>query len=133
MLEALALMLVVLTALYFFVLAAASLLVPAKAGRFLLGFASSPRAHYIELFIRLLVGAALLIYASRMFAPAVFSFFGWLLIITTGCLFLLPWQWHQRFAQHAVPRAISYIKVIGISSLALGVLILTAVIRGNTV
>ena len=133
MLEALALMFVVLTGLYFFVLAAASLLAPAKAGRYLLGFAGSPLVHYIELFVRLLVGAALLIYAPCMFATAVFSFFGWLLITTTACLLVLPWQWHHRFAQHAVPRAMPYIKVIGICSLALGVAISVAVIRGNTV
>lgn len=133
MLEALALMFVVLTGLYFFVLAAASLLAPAKAGRFLLGFASTARVHYIELFGRLLVGTALLIYAPQMFAPAVFNAFGWLLIITTACLFLLPWRWHHRFAQRVVPRAIPHIKVIGICSLALGVLILAAVIRGHTI
>lgn len=133
MIEALALAVVVVTGLYFCALAAASLLVPAKASRFLLGFASSPRVHYIELSVRLLVGAALLIYAPRMFAPGVFSLFGWLLVITTVCLLLLPWRWHHRFAQQAVPRAISHIKVIGISSLVLGGLILAAVVRGNAV
>ena len=131
MLEALALTVVVLTGFYFCALGAASLFVPAKANRFLLGFASSPRVHYIELSIRLLVGAALLIHAPRMFAPDAFRLFGWILLITTACLLLFPWRWHQWFAQQAVPRATSYIKVIGICSLALSGLILAAVIRGS--
>lgn len=131
MLEVLALTLVVLTGIYFCALAVAALLVPAKASRFLLGFASSPRVHYIELSIRFLVGVALVIYAPRMSASGAFSLFGWVLLITTTCLLLLPWRWHHWFAQQAVPRAISYIKVIGICSLALGGFILAAVILGN--
>ena len=76
MLEVLALTLVVLTGIYFCALAVAALLVPAKASRFLLGFASSPRVHYIELSIRFLVGVALVIYAPRMSASGAFSLFG---------------------------------------------------------
>ncbi len=131
MLEALALTVVVLAGLYFCVLAAASLLVPAKANRFLLGFASSRRVHYIELFIRFGVGVAFVIHAPRMFAPGVFGIFGWALVITTACLFLLPWRWHHWFSRQAVPRVIPYLALIGICSLALGVLILAAVIRGS--
>jgi hypothetical protein len=130
-LESLALTLVVFTGFYFCALAAAILLVPAKVSRFLRGFASSPRVHFTELSIRLVVGAALVIYAPLMSASDTFSLFGWVLLITTACLLLLPWRWHHWFAQQAVPRAIPYIKVIGICSLALGGLILAAVIRGN--
>ncbi len=131
MLEALALTLVVLTGLYLCALAAASLLVPLKAGRFLRGFASSARVHYSELAIRLLMGAALVIGAPHMFASAIFSLFGWVLVTTTACLLLLPWRWHHGFAEQAVPRAISHIKLLGISSLTLGGLILAAIICGN--
>ncbi|MGB7451593.1 MAG: hypothetical protein WBM36_05660 [Lysobacterales bacterium] len=131
MLDAIALTVVVLTGIYFCAFGTASLFVPAKANRFLLGFASSPSVHYIELFFRLLVGAAFYIYAPRMLAPDAFRLFGWILLITTAFLLLFPWRWHHWFAQQAVPRAIPYIKVIGICSLALSGLILTAVINGN--
>ena len=131
MLDALALTVVVLTGIYFCAFGTASLFVPAKANRFLLGFASSPSVHYIELFVRLLVGTALLIHAPRMLAPDAFRLFGWILLITTACLLLFPWRWHHWFAQQVVPRAIPYIKVIGICSLALSGLILAAVICGN--
>ncbi|MBT8093293.1 MAG: DUF2065 family protein [Gammaproteobacteria bacterium] len=131
MTEVLALSVVVLAGLYFCVFAVTSLTMPAESSRFLLGFASSQRAHYIELLIRLLVGWSLVIYAPRMFATAVFTAFGWALIITSACLFLLPWRWHQRFAQYVVPRATRYITLIGLCSLVLGGLIIAAAIRGS--
>jgi hypothetical protein len=130
--EPLAAGIVVLAGLYFCVLAAVALIVPSRANRFLLGFANSQRVHFIELFTRLVVGGAFVIHAPRMFVPGVFMLFGWVLVITTACLLLLPWQWHHRFAQHAVPRATRYIVFIGIFSLAFGLFILMAVIHGNT-
>lgn len=131
MIQALAFAVVVVTGLYFCALAAVSVFAPARASRFLLGFAGSPRVHYMELFIRLVVGGSLVIHAPRMLAPEAFSLFGWVLLITTACLLLLPWQCHHRFAQQVVPRATRYITLIGLCSLGLGVLILAAVIRGS--
>lgn len=131
MLEALALGVVVLAGLYLCALAAVSLFAPSRASRFLLGFATSQRLHFVELLIRIIVGGAFVIYAPSMSIPGVFGLFGWLLVVTTACLILLPWKWHQRFAQHTVPRAIGFLPFIGLCSLALGVFILVAVINGN--
>ena len=128
MIEALALGLVVLTAAYFIALAGVSLLIPASASRFLLGFAGSPFKHYTELFVRFLVGAALVLHAPRTVAPSVF---GWLLLVTTACLLLVPWRWHQRFARYAVPQAARHISLIGLASLALGGVMLVAVVLGS--
>ena len=122
---------IVLASLYLIALGAASLLAPSRATRFLLGFVSSGRVHYLELFLRLIVGAALVLHAPRMFLPGAFTFFAWMLLVTTACLLLLPWRWHQRFAQHSVPRATRYIGVIGVASLALGGFLLAAVVMGN--
>jgi len=131
MIETLALGIVVVAGLYLCALAATSLFVPSRANRFLLGFANSQRVHFIELLTRFVVGGAFVIHAPRMLVPGVFRLFGWVLVVTTACLLFLPWQWHHRFAQHAVPRATRYMTVIGLFSLALGLLILAAVIRGN--
>lgn len=122
---------VVLAGVYFIMLAAASLLAPVQAARFLLGFAGSASAHYMELFLRFLIGGALLLHAPGMAFPRVFSIFGWVLFVTTSCLLLVPWRWHQRFAGQVVPRAIRYITLIGVASLLIGALILAAVIRGS--
>lgn len=131
MFEALALIVVVLAGLYFCVLAAAALVRPALASRFLLGFAGSPRAHYTELAIRLLVGWSLVIHAPHMPYAGAFSLFGWILLVTTACLLAMPWRWHHRFAQQTVPRAVRHIGLIGLASLALGGSLLAAVFRGT--
>lgn len=131
MVETLALSMVVLTGLYFMALGVASLLFPLRASRFLMGFAGSPSLHYLELFIRFVVGGALLLGAPRMLFPGAFRMFGWVLVITTGVLLLIPWRWHRRFAERAVPSATRYLSLVGLSSLALGGLLLTAVLRGT--
>lgn len=129
MIEVLALTVVLLTGLYFIALAAVSLLMPVRSNRFLLGFADSPLKHYAELFLRFVVGAAFVIYAPRMLFSEGFTLFGWVLLVTTACLLLIPWRWHHRFAQQAVPRATRHITLIGLSSLALGGFIMAAVVR----
>lgn len=129
--EALALTVVVLTGLYFIALAALSLFLPVQARRFLLGFADSALKHYAELFLRLAVGAALILHAPRMLLSGAFTLFGWALLVTTACLLLIPWRWHHRFAQQTVPWASRHITLIGLASLALGGLILAAVMRGG--
>ncbi len=121
---------VVLTGLYFVALAAVSLLAPDLAARFLLGFAGSASAHYFELVIRLAVGGAFLVHAPRMLFSDVFVVFGWVLVITTVGLFVVPWRWHHRFAQQSVPYAVRHLRLIAIVSLVLGGFVLAAVIRG---
>jgi hypothetical protein len=131
LIEVFALVAVVLTALYLLALGAASLVAPARASRFLLGFASSLPTHFVELFLRLLVGAALVVYAPRMFLSSAFNLFGWVLLVTTACLLLVPWRWHHRFAQFAVPRVTRYIGLVGVASLVIGGFILAAVALGS--
>ncbi len=130
LIEVAALTVIVLAGLYLLALGTASLVVPARASRFLLGFASSKSVHFAELFLRCLVGGALILYAPRMYLAGAFSVFGWVLLVTTACLALVPWRWHHRFAQQTVPHAIRYIALIGLASLTIGGLILTAVSFG---
>lgn len=133
MLEYLAFAVVMLVSLYFVALGTSALFAPTFAKRFLLGFAVSPVAHYAELLARLLVGVAFLVQSPRMLFTAGFSMFGWILIVTTAGLLLIPWQWHHRFAQQAVPRAVRHLSLIGVCSVALGIFILVAVFRGAAV
>ncbi|WP_374012739.1 hypothetical protein [Pseudoxanthomonas koreensis] len=131
LLEALALAVVVLAGMYLLALGTASLFVPARASRFLLGFASSASVHFAELFLRFAVGAALVVYAPRMSLSGVFNLFGWLLLVTTAGLLVIPWRWHHRFAQQVVPLFTRYVALIGLVSLVFGGLILWAVARGS--
>ncbi len=131
MIEILSLSIVILAGLYFIALAGVSLFIPAQANRFLLGFAGSLQKHFSELFLRFLAGGALVIHAPQMYLSGVFSLFGWVLLLTTAALLMIPWKWHRRFAQFAVPKATQYIKLIGLVSLTLGGFILAAIIRGS--
>lgn len=127
MLTTITLIIIVITSLFFLGLGSFALFSPHHAKRFLLAFATSPIKHYLELFIRILVGGSLVIYSSHMLFSNIFNLFGWTIIITTACLLLVPWQWHRRFAQFAVPKALQFLWLIGVSSLSLGVGLLVAV------
>lgn len=131
LIEVAALAAIVLAALYLLSLGAAALVAPARASGFLLGFASSLSIHLLELSLRFVFGVALILYAPRMFLGDAFNLFGWLLLITTAGLLLMPWRWHHRFAQHAVPLFTRHIMWVGLVSLALGGCILAAVVRGS--
>lgn len=131
MLSTLALMTVMLTGLYFVALALVSLRKPERAASFLLGFASSAAAHYLELFLRLVIGGAFVLRAPLMAFPEIFSIMGWVLLGTSAGLLLIPWQWHQRFAQHVVPQALRYLKLMGLCSFALGIFIIASATLGS--
>lgn len=127
MLGALATATVLLSGLYLIAIGVLSLLRPAQASRFLLGFATSARLHYVELLLRMLVGFAFVVEAPELRFEVPFSVFGWVLVGSTAFLLLIPWQWHRRFAQQAVPYAVRHLGLLGSASLALGTCILAAV------
>ena len=118
---------VTVTGLFFITLGLAAWLVPARVGRFLLAFARSPGVHYAELAIRLLVGSAFILAAPASAFPRGFHFFGLLLIGTTAVMLLVPWHWHRRFTQRAVPPALRLLPLMGLVSTAAGGLALWAV------
>jgi hypothetical protein len=117
--------------MFFLALGAASLATPLRARRFLLGFASSPYKHYAELAVRCMVGCAFILSAHDLLFPSAFSLFGWILLATTAGLLLVPWRWHHRFAQRTVPQALRFLPVLAVCCIALGVLVLVAVVRGS--
>ncbi len=127
MIDAIALTVVVLAGLYFIGLAVLSLTRPPMAMRFLSGFAGSASAHYLELLLRLAVGTAFLLRAPYLPLQNAFATLGIVLIITTVCLFAVPWQWHHRFAKWAVPHALGRLKYVAVASLIAGGFILGSV------
>ena len=131
MLETTALFITGLTGVYFIALGLAALFMPETVKRFLRGFASKASYHYAEMSIRLVVGAAMIIAAPRLQYADVFVIFGWILVITSAVLIVLPWRWHLRFAERVVPPFTRYIVTIGTSCLLLGAFILLALFRGS--
>lgn len=129
MLDALALIVVVVSGLYLLGLGVLALTRPALASKFLLGFAGSARLHYLELLLRLIVGAAFLRRAPYLSVPEPFLLFGWLLILTTLVMFAVPWRWHHRFTQQAVPRALRHLRLLAIACMLAGLAVLVAVVH----
>ncbi len=115
--------------LYLIGMAVVIALKPRLAERFLKSFASSARAHYTEQAARLIAGAAIVIFAPSMWYPDLFMVLGWLIIVTTVGLLLIPWQWHHRFGTWAIPLALRHLKLYALGASALGTLILYGVSR----
>lgn len=101
---------------------------PVVAERFIRGFASSVRTHFAEQIFRVVFGGSLVIYSSAMWQAGAFRLIGWLLVISSTVLMILPWQWHRRFGQRIMPRLIQYLWLYAIGSFAFGTIILYAVI-----
>ena len=114
MIGAMSVVLLALTAAYLLGLGACALVRPAWARRFLLGHASSPRLHYLELALRLLVGGALLVRAPAMPWPQAFTFVGGVLVVTTLVLALVPWRRHQAFAHKPLDGGQQEVKGFGV-------------------
>jgi hypothetical protein len=106
-----------------------SLIAPEKAKAFLLGFATSAFTHYLEMALRLVVGGSMLYQAPHLKYATAFAVFGWMMIATSAVLLILPWKWHHRFAEKAVPQALRYLPFVGIVSLALGSAVLISLLR----
>lgn len=119
---------VVCAALYLLALGGTALVRPGTARRFLGGFATTPRLHYTELALRILVGAALVESAPRMAFGTAISVFGWILVATSLALALVPWRLHQRFAAWSVPQATQYMPLIGIGALVGGSALIAALV-----
>ena len=109
---------VIVTAIYFACLGVGAFAAPARVRRFLLGFAGSPGAHYLEMGLRIVVGGAFVLAAASLRFPQVFAAVGWVVLLTTAVLLFVPWRLHRRFAAYAVPQALEYLPLLGVSSLA---------------
>ena len=114
--------------LFLMLLAAATAFAPRRAERFVAAFASSARAHITEQVVRMIVGGGLVVYAPNMRIPVFFEVLGWLLIVTSAGLLLIPWRWHHRFGRWAIPLVIRHMKLYGLGAGVLGAFLLAAMI-----
>ena len=122
---------VVAFALFLLWLAGATAVHPALARRLLSGFARSAGAHYAEIGVRFVVGAALVVLSASTRYPDLFRLGGWALIATTTGMLCVPWQWHDRFARRVVPSVLRHLWIIGVGAAALGAAVLYGVLAGS--
>ena len=120
MLESTSTIVVAIIGLYFVGLGVVAIVAPTRAEQFLLGFAKTRAKHLWELGIRFVAGAGLLMFAPRSRFPEALSALGWVLLVTTLGLLVIPWRWHEKFSRRAVPAVTPYLRVIVVFSLALG-------------
>ena len=104
---------------------------PAVAERFLIRFASSARAHYVEQGFRILIGAALIVLSSAMWQPKMFWLFGWAIVVGSAALICVPWRWHDRLGERVRPMLVRYLKLYAVGAFALGVLLLYGFFAGG--
>jgi hypothetical protein len=78
----------------------------------------------LQAFAVAIVGLAFVYAAPAMPGAVAFALAGWVLLVTTTLMFLVPWQHHRRFAQWAVPMALPYLPLLGLAALAGGAAIL---------
>lgn len=131
MIASITLGIVLLAGLFLVALAAVTLASPPHAARFLLGFAATARLHYCELALRGLAGGAFVLRAPHMRFGSAFAVAGWVLLLTTAVLALVPWRWHRAFARRVVPYAVRHLRAVGAASLVLGALVLAASLTGT--
>ena len=105
-------------------LALVALIKPDSARSFLGGFASSAFTHFLEIFLRIIVGSAFVIHSPTMNYSAIFNVFGWLLVATSVVLLFVPWKLHRRFADWSLPMVTRWMKLFGLVSAVAGILIL---------
>jgi hypothetical protein len=120
MITNLALIVVCLAGAYLVALGLAALFRRTLAENFLSGFATSSLLHFVEISIRIIVGAALVLAAPRLFPTILFTIVGWILVVTSVVMLFVPWELHRRFAAQSVPRALPFLSLIGVVSLVAG-------------
>ena len=105
-----------------------SLTKPSLAKRILNAFAATFQLHFLEMAVRIIIGAAMIFYAGNMKFPVFFHIFGIILIVTSIIMLFVPWRYHQRFARFVLRPLIQNVWVFGILSLPLGLFVLYSLI-----
>lgn len=105
---------------------------PALAERFVMSFASSARAHYVEQTLRLLIGASLVVLSPDMWQTNMFRLIGWAIAVSSAVLLLIPWQWHHRFGTRVLPMIVRHMRLYGVGVLGFGALLLYGVFSSSS-
>jgi hypothetical protein len=97
-----------------------------------MSFASSASTHYTEQAFRLLLGASLVVLSPQMWQADLFRIMGWIIVVTSLGLMLMPWRWHHRFGQRVLPLLIRYMGLYAAGLVLFAVLLLLGVFWGNS-
>lgn len=105
---------------------------PARAKRFLGLFASSARAHYVEMAFRLLLGASLIVLSPTIWPANIVRVIGWAIVLSSTVLLLMPWQWHHRIGNRVLPTLVRRMRLYAVGVFVVGCLLLYVVFVSGT-
>ncbi len=80
------------------------LFAPKKARSVLRKAGSTNFINYAEITIRLIPAAAMILYADFSKLPIAFEIFGWIMVITSIILYMVPRKTHHRFSMKSADR-----------------------------
>jgi hypothetical protein len=124
---------VAIAGLYLVALGVTAVVRPSRAQRFLEAHVSTARVHVLELALRFLVGAALIVVAPQMWGSMFARTAGWILVGTTLVLAVIPWRLHRRFAAWSVPMATRRMPLVALGAVAGGGALLASLLLGPKV
>lgn len=98
MIETVSKWIVILFGAYIIVVGFVMLFKPEKARSTLRKAGSTNLINYSEITIRLVPAIALILYASYAKVPIAFTLFGWIMVITSVILYMVPRRLHHQFS-----------------------------------
>lgn len=104
-----------------------ALIRPAAMEGFIRSFANSKKAHVVEMFWRLSLGASLVLLSNNMWQPKLFLVLGWTLIVSSTLLLILPWRFHQSIGARVIPTLVRFLQLYAVGVIAFGSLLLYGV------
>lgn len=115
-------------AIYLVALGTIAVVLPDKARRFLAAFGQSRGANNLEALIRGIVGGAMIVASSGLGFPVGWVVAGIILIVSALWMIAFPLA-HKRIADRSVKAVAPHVRVLGISSICLGVGLIAIVVR----
>lgn len=115
------------SALYLIALGGVAIAAPAKAQRFLGGFAQTQSANLVEAVLRLLAGLAFMGSSQSLRQPELAFWIGAFLSASAIVLALL-FPFHKKFASWAVPFSQRHLRLIALGALLLGAFVVWLVL-----
>ena len=61
-----------------------------------------------------------------------FRIAGWAIVVTSVGLLLIPWRWHHRFGQWAIPLVVRHMGLYAVGLIVFAVLLLLGVFCGSS-
>ena len=100
---------------------------PEIALRYLGKFASTNLINYTEITLRMIAGIAFVLFAPDSKFPLILESFGWILVVTSAILYLVPRKWHSAYAVYWSEKLTPLmLRIVSPISLAAGIFLIYA-------